>query len=272
MAAACAVLAIVLMVWLSCGFALFAFAAFALVVVAGFEGSTWIGGVTFAVAAPAAALVLLARLEPKRRAPFLITCIGAAALAALMAAPFLHDQVAATAQRGGGLPIGVDPYEVLGPWFPEHLRRILDLPAFWLVLLVIEFPAIFITGVIALAVLLRSGLESGRKRVIAALAALAAASLVVTWLLTSRLGDHNDLAWRAVLPAVLVLIIAAAAGLTRWISQRVYGAAFAAIAALILGFRRSTSQSATRGVMHRVGRACAGACAQGGGARPRVRR
>ena len=134
------------------------------------------------------------------------------------------------------MPIGVDPYEVLGPWFPEHLRRILDLPAFWLVLLVIEFPAIFITGVIALAVLLRSGLESERKRVIGTLAALAAASLVVTWLLTSRLGDHNALAWRAVLPAVLGLIIAAAAGLTRWISQRVYGAAFAAIAALILGF------------------------------------
>jgi hypothetical protein len=236
MAAACAVLAIVLMVWLSCGFTLFAFAAFVLLVVAGFEASTWIGGVTFAVAAPAAALVLLARLEPKRRAPFLIACVAAAALALVLAAPVLRDQAAATAQRGGGFPIGVDPYEVLGPWFPERLRRILDLPAFWLVLLVIEFPAILITGVIALAVLLRSGPESGRKRVIAALAALAAASLVVTWLLTSRLGEHNDLAWRAVLPAVLVLIIAAAAGLTRWISQRAYGAAFAAVAALILGF------------------------------------
>jgi hypothetical protein len=236
MAAACVVLAIVLMVRLSCGFTLFAFAAFALLVVAGFEASTWIGGVTFAVAAPAAALALLARLEPKRRAPFLIACVAATALALVLTAPFLHDQVAATAQRGGGFPIGVDPYEVLGPWFPEHLRRILDLPAFWLVLLVIEFPAILITGAIALAMLLKSGPESGRKRVIAALAALAAASLVVSWLLTSRLGDHNDLAWRAVLPAVLVLIIAAAVGLTRWMSQRAHGAAFAAIAALILGF------------------------------------
>jgi hypothetical protein len=235
MAAACVVLAIVLMVRLSCGFTLFAFAAFALLVVAGFEASTWIGGVTFAVAAPAAALVLLGRLEPKRRAPFLIACIAAAALALVLAVPLLRDQAAATAQRGGGFPIGIDPYEVLGPWFPEHVRRVLDLPAFWLVLLVIEFPAILIPGAIALATLLKSGPESGQKRVIAALAALAAASLVVTWLLTSRLGDHNDLAWRAVLPGVLVLIIAAAAGLARWISRRAYGAAFAAVAALILG-------------------------------------
>ena len=235
MAAACVVLAIVLMVRLSCGFTLLAFAAFALLVVAGFEASTWIGGVTFAVAAPAAALVLLARLEPKRRAPFLIACVGAAALALVLAAPVLRDQAAATAQRGGGFPIGIDPYEVLGPWFPEHVRRVLDLPAFWLGLLVIEFPAILISGAIALVTLLKSGPESERKRVIAALAALAAASLVVTWLLTSRLGDHNDLAWRAVLPGVLVLIIAAAAGLARWMSRRAYGAAFAAIAALILG-------------------------------------
>ena len=236
MAAACVVLAIVLMVRLSGAFTRLGFAAFVLLVVAGFEASTFIGGVTFALAAPTAALVLLARLAPKRRAPFLITCLGAAALAVVLAAPFLRDQAAATAQRGGGFPIGVDPYEVLGPWFPAPARRILDLPAFWLVLLVVEFPAILITGAIALATLLKSGPESGRNRVIAALAAPAVASLVVAWLLTSRLGDHNDLAWRAVLPGVLVLIIAAAAGLTRWISQRAYGAGCAAIAALILGF------------------------------------
>ncbi len=235
MAAACVVLAIVLMVRLSCALTRLTFAAFVLLVVAGFEASTFIGGVTFALAAPAAALVLLAHLPPKRRAPFLISCIGAAAVAALLAAPFLNDQAAATAQRGGGFPIGVDPYEVLGPWFSARTRRILDLPAFWLVLLIVEFPAILITGVIALTVLHKSEPERGRKRVVAALAALAASSFVVTWLLTSRLGEHNDLAWRAVLPGVLVLIVAAAAGLTRWLSQRAYGVACAAIAALIIG-------------------------------------
>ena len=227
-------------------------ATLALVVVAGFESSTWIGGVAFAVAAPTAALVLLTRLEPKRRTPFLITCLSAAVLAAVFAAPFLHDQVVATAQRGGEFPVGIDPYEVLGPWFPEHLRRILDLPAFWLVLLFIEFPAILITGAIGLAGPLVSEPETARKRVTAALAALVAVSLIVTWLLTSRLGDHNDLAWRAVLPAVLALMVAASVGLTRWISQRAHGAAFAAIAALILALpEESTLRSATRPDMRR---------------------
>jgi hypothetical protein len=234
MAAACDVLAIVLMVRLACAPSMLTLATFSLVAVAGFESSTWIGGVTFAIAAPATALILLTHLEPKRRIPFVITCLGAGVLVALLAAPFLRDQVAATTQRDGGFPVGIDPYEVLGPWFPERLRRILDLPAFWLVLLIIEFPAILITGAVALAGPLLSGPETARKRVTAALAALVVASLIVTWLLTSRLGDHNDLAWRAVLPAVLVLIVAASVGLTRWMSQRAYGAAFAAIGALIL--------------------------------------
>jgi hypothetical protein len=181
-----------------------------------------------------AALVLLARIEPKQRLRFLTTLLCAGVLAAVLAAPFLYDQLAATAQRGASFPIGIEPYEVLGAWFPEHLRRILDLPAYWIVLLIIEFPAILITGAIALAELLMSGPETGRKRVVAAPTALVVASLIVTWLLTSRLGDHNDLAWRAVLPAVLVLIVAASVGLARWISQRISIAAFAALAALIV--------------------------------------
>jgi hypothetical protein len=257
MAAACAVLAILLMVRLACGASVLTLATLALVVVAGFESSTWIGGVAFAVAAPTAALVLLTRLEPKRRTPFLITCLGAAVLAAVFAAPFLHDQVVATAQRGGEFPVGIDPYEVLGPWFPEHLRRILDLPAFWLVLLFIEFPAILITGAIGLAGPLVSEPETARKRVTAALAALGAVSLIVTWLLTSRLGDHNDLAWRAVLPAVLALMVAASVGLTRWISQRAHGAAFAAIAALIFALPEGIDLAIRNATGHASGSAAA---------------
>jgi len=45
------------------------------------------------------------------------------------------------------------------------------------------------------------------------LGALAAAGLVVSWLLASTVGDNNDLALRAVLPAAIVLIATAAAGL-----------------------------------------------------------
>ncbi len=48
-------------------------AALVLVVVAGFETSTWIGGITFAAAAPVAGLVRLAQLAPAQRLPFMAT-------------------------------------------------------------------------------------------------------------------------------------------------------------------------------------------------------
>ena len=40
-------------------------------------------------------------------------------------------------------------------------------------------------------------------------------SLVCGWLLVSTLGENNDLGWRAVLPAVLMLMVGAAAALAR---------------------------------------------------------
>ena len=42
-----------------------------LIVVAGFESSTYVGGITFAIAALAAAPLLLAAIEPARRCGFL---------------------------------------------------------------------------------------------------------------------------------------------------------------------------------------------------------
>ena len=209
-------------------------AALVLVVVAGFESSTWIGGVTLAVAAPAAGLVRLAQLAPERRLAFIGTCMIAAALAALVAFPFLHDQWIATSVRQSGFPIGIEPYEVLGPLFPASVRRFLDVPAFWVVLLVIEFPALVIAGTIALARSVRAEPDQQLRAMAAIFSALTLASLVVTWLVTSRLGEHNDLGWRAVLPAIFVLMVFAAVGLARWIAQRAYVAAGAALLGLLL--------------------------------------
>jgi hypothetical protein len=241
MSAGCAVLAILLIGRL--GFvpaeyargarvALLPLVALALVVVAGFESSTWIGGVTLAAAAPAAGLVRLSQLAPGRRLAFIATCAIATILAAVWALPILHDQWVTTSWRQSGFPIGLDPYELLGPLFPESMRRILDGPAFWLVLLVIEFPAILITGAIVLARTVAFEADTQRKEIAAVLAALAFVCLIVAWLVTSRLGEHNDLGWRAVLPAVFVLMIFAAVGLTRWVARRDYAAAGAALVAL----------------------------------------
>jgi hypothetical protein len=185
----------------------------ALIVAAGFESSAFVGGVTFAIAAVVAAPLLLNAIESKRRVSVILGLALAAFLALAIAAPFIHDQFAAMAARHDASPIIVHPFEVLGEMVPSTLRRILDLPAYWLILLPLEFPAIFIAGALALVALARNA-DNGLERTAAQLlGALAAAGLVVPWLLASTVGDNNDLALRAVLPAAMVLIASAAAGL-----------------------------------------------------------
>ena len=125
-------------------------AAFVLVAVAGFESSTWVGGVTFAVAAIWIGGVLLADAEPQQRLPLLGRFAIAAIGAVVLACPILYDQLTATGARGGGWPVALQTYEVLGEFFPPMLRQLLDMPAFWVILLVIELPAIYLTGVYAM--------------------------------------------------------------------------------------------------------------------------
>jgi hypothetical protein len=184
-----------------------------LVVVAGFESSTYVGGITFAIAALAAAPLLLVAIEPARRLRFLVGMAVAAVMVVCLTAPFLNNQLMAVAARGDNNPIVLRHFAVLGAMFPAALRHILDWPAYWLLLLPIELPATYVAGVIALVAMLRSGAPQPEKLATAALACLAAAGLLASWLLASTLGDNNDLGLRAVLPAASVLIAAAAAGL-----------------------------------------------------------
>jgi hypothetical protein len=182
------------------------------VVVAGFESSTYVGGITFAIAALAAA-PLLAAIEPARRSRFFAGMAVAAVLVIWLAAPFVNNQLMAVGARGDNNPIVLRHFAVLGAMFPAALRHVLDWPAYWLILLPIELPAAYVAGVIALVAMLRSGAPLPEKLATAALACLAAAGLLASWLLVSTLGDNNDLGLRAVLPAASVLIAAAAAGL-----------------------------------------------------------
>ncbi len=229
MSASCVVVAMLLIVHYAQRQNLAVLLTLALIVVAGFESSTYVGGVTFAIAALAAAPILLVGQHPARRNRLAVGLAGAAALAGLLAAPFILDQFATVAARGGGSPITFHHFEVLGEMFPLTLRRALDWAAYWFILLPIEFPATYVAGLIALAVMLRGAAAGPEKTALAVLGALVATGLGVSWLLVGTLGDNNDLALRAVLPAAMVLIVAAAAGLTQLSSHR------ALIAALALG-------------------------------------
>jgi hypothetical protein len=212
MSASCVVAAILLIARYAQRQSVLLLLSLVLIVVAGFECSTYVGGITFAIAALAAAPLLIAAMEPARRLRFLAGMAVAAVLVVCLAAPFLKNQLMAVAARGDSDPIVLRHFAVLGTMFPAALRRALDWPAYWLILLPIELPATYVAGVIALAAMLRSGAPPSQKLVTAALACLAAAGLLASWLLASTLGDNNDLALRAVLPAASVLIAAAAAG------------------------------------------------------------
>jgi hypothetical protein len=213
MAASCVLLAMLLIARCAARPGLLAPAILALTVAAGFESSTYVGGVTFALAAVAAAPFLLSAIEHGQGLRFVAAMACAAVLAAALAAPFIIDQVAMTAARHDPTPIVIRPFPVLGELFPEGLRHILDLPAYWLIELPVEFPATFLAGVIALWLLWRGPLERPTKLAIVCLTCLAGAGLGASWLLASTLGDNNDLALRAVLPAAMVLIVATAVGI-----------------------------------------------------------
>jgi hypothetical protein len=230
MSASCVVLAVLLMPrlasrgWLTP-------VILGLVAAAAFQSSVWVGGVVFAPAALAIGLHLLRSIDPARRGAFVIRVLLAAGLAVLLSLPFIHDQLASSALRGGHLPATIAPVVVLGEALPEGIRRILDVPAFWLIYLPVEFAAFYCAGLLGLVWVLRSRLADADFRLaVQSLALLAGASLFAAWLLASVIGDNNDLGWRGVLPGAMLLIVLAAAAISRWPERpaRIAGALAAA--------------------------------------------
>ena len=214
MSASCTVLATLLVAHYAERQSLTRLVILALVVVAGFESSTFVGGVPFAIAILVGAPFLFGDLDAKRRRAVATGLVAAAVLAICLAAPFIRDQLAAVSAREEARAIVLHHSEVLGKLFPQSLRRVLDVPAYWLILLPVEFPATFIAGAISLIVMLRNEEVGPRKTAVKFLVALAAAGLSTSWLLASPLGDNNDLGMRAVLPAAMILIVSTAVAMT----------------------------------------------------------
>lgn len=210
-----------------------------LVVAGAYQSSIWVGGVVLALAMLALLPLLLGSVPPGGLPRFLFAVLGAAALALLFAAPLLVEQYHAGVMRGGGSPVAISPFPVLADGAAGGFWRWLDLPAYWLVLLVVEFPLIYPAGAVALWWLAArgdAGTLSGREA--QALGLLTLVSLAASGLLVSTVGDNNDLGWRAVLPGLMVLTAAAGAGLARLTERRgriVPGLALAGFAASLVG-------------------------------------
>jgi len=187
-------------------------AVLGLVVAGGFESSIWIGGIGFAVAGAALSALLLWQRARDQRIVFLAWGMGAAAVAAVLILPFAAAELHSVGARGGSAGLSLTPYAVLGRAVPVWCRRVLDVPAFWLLLLPFEFPAILPLGLVAVTRPGSLGLGREQCRILQVLAVLAGGFLVVAWLLRSTI-DNNDLGWRAALPAVLALTVCAACAL-----------------------------------------------------------
>ena len=118
------------------------------VVAAGFESSTWVGGVTFPFAALIVGPFVLFSLDTAARKRFMLYAGGAAVLSVVLASLFIFDQFRASALRAGGFPIGIMPYEITDDVFSERVRPFLDFPIYWTLFLFTEFAAFYPTGLI----------------------------------------------------------------------------------------------------------------------------
>jgi hypothetical protein len=192
----------------------------------GYASSLWVGGVTFAFCAGAAGLVLLARADPAQRRPFVIAVAVAAVGALALVLPLVLEQLRAAAGRNDTMPVLISPFAVLGPGISQGVLRLLDIPAYWLVLLPVEFPVAWILGII--------GVWRLRTAAHAPILAAAIASLAVAALLVSDVGGNNDLGWRAVLPGLIILTAFAAAYFARSVARWRVSVVAGGIALLLL--------------------------------------
>jgi len=150
--ASCVILAVVIMCRLATPHSWPFVPLLAVVAAAGFECSVWVGGVVFAVAATATGIALLVTADgTQSRLDLVAKGVAALLLMVAISFPFLREESVAASVKHLGSPIALHPFEVLGPVLPNALRRALDLPAYWFVLLVIEWPAVAIAGTAAIA-------------------------------------------------------------------------------------------------------------------------
>ncbi len=206
---------------------------------AAFESSIWVGGVLLAAAGPVIGVALLLRDKIDRRS-FVVTAAIAAGVMMLLIFPLLRDQIASAAARDAGYPIALSPYEVFNIWVPDELQRPLDLPGYWLVFLVVEFPAIYVPGFISLVTTIRKRVvDDATIDVATAFLIVAVTGFTIAGYFTITIADNNDLGWRAILPGVFALIIFAAIGLARWITAPRPIAAALTLALLLLSLPNS---------------------------------
>ncbi len=218
--ASCVVLAILLLTQAAVRFSWLAVAVLAIVMAAAFQSSVWVGGLVLALSGITVVAALLLRLPVESWRNVLLTGAPAAVAAIVLASPLLIELWRSAVGRGGEFPVALEPYPVVGDLFPDAIGNYADVPAFWLLLLPIDLTVIYVAGLLGMFWLVRN--KAIQSTPLVCLTALAFVSLCVSWLLQGKISANNDLGWRAVLPAILVLTAFAAAGISVWIERRAW--------------------------------------------------
>jgi hypothetical protein len=206
----------------------------ALSIAGAFESSTWVGGIVFALACIVLVPMNVVRTESSQRAALLASLLAVLVLSLLLAWPFIDAEAKASLHRYGGSPIALHPFAVLGTSVPISMRALLNIPAYWLILLPIELPGVYLVGLFVMKKM-TVGPRSRNDQVINALVVVTLMSLLVSCLLASTLADNNDLAWRAALLASTLLIPFAAMGVASAVAKRQPWAVILACVGIALG-------------------------------------
>lgn len=218
-----------------------ALVALAFTAATAFESSIWVGGVTFALGAALIGAKVLWDADAKQRLSALGYAAAAAVIGIVLVLPILKLQYTASVSREIGFPIAITPVRVLGDWFSGEGWVLLDLPAYWLVYLPVEFPAFYVAGLMGLFFCWTRWRSPETRPAVQAFGLLTAVSLGSAWLLMSTVAFNNDLGWRAVIPGAIVLIVFAAVLLSRWWAMRRYAVLAAAGTAAALSLLDSAA-------------------------------
>jgi hypothetical protein len=215
----------------------------ALLIAAGFESSTWIGGVTFAVTLVPAVPLIIMSVKREARRPVAVALAGAAILVVLIVWPFVVDQLLSATRRQAAPPIAVRIFPTLGQDVPQAWRAIGNEPAFWLLLLPFELTASYVMGLL-FVIKGRAWVHVGgsARRLALVLGASIVTSFLVAGTLANTLSNNNDLAWRAGLLGASGLIVAAAVGLSYWWSKGRWVPLGVALVAFALGLPETAHQ------------------------------
>ena len=225
--------------------------AIALAAAAGFEDSSWVGGVALAAAVPILLLsAALLRLPRKHYLRFAATIASAVLVCAGMIVPLLRTYLAGKQQGRQDRPIAlaIFPTTLLEQCLSLHgvslsLARIV---LFWVHLLPLSFGVAYLVGLPALIWIIPRSLGERTFKAVALAATIG--FLLVSQFIKSTIRE-NDLGWRAVNVPVMFLSIFAAVAiadllnprtnagaryLTRWIPPRAVSIPIA-LALLTLG-------------------------------------